>query len=77
MIASTASPFKFNDTVLSALGQNAEGKSEDELLNTLKDVSGMEIPKSLAELSSKRVRFTESVEPENMYDAVKSALGIK
>ena len=77
VIASTASPFKFNDTVLSALGQNAEGKSEDELLNTLKDVSGMEIPKSLAELSSKRVRFTESVEPENMYDAVKSALGIK
>ena len=77
IIASTASPFKFNDTVLSALGQNTDGKSEDELLNTLKDVSGMEIPKSLAELSSKQVRFTESVEPENMYDAVKSALEIK
>ena len=59
VIASTASPFKFNQSVLSALGMDNEtkGKNDFELLRLLSDVSGMEIPKSLKELKNKEKRF--------------------
>ena len=59
VIASTASPFKFNQSVLSALGMDNEtkGKNDFELLRLLSDVSGMEIPKSLKELENKEKRF--------------------
>ena len=59
VIASTASPFKFNQSVLIALeNHNAVlGKDEFTLLNELSEKSGMEIPKSLAELKNKPVAF--------------------
>ena len=59
IIASTASPFKFNQSVLIALeGHNSVvGKGEFELLEYLSEKSGMEIPNSLYELKTKPVVF--------------------
>ena len=61
VIASTASPFKFNESVLSALGMDSEceGKNDFELLQLLSDRCGMEIPKSLSALENKEKRFTD------------------
>lgn len=76
VIASTASPFKFNDSVLSALGENVDGKNDFELLDMLSERSGMIIPKSLKELNGKEKRFTTVCEKENMLDEVKKFLNV-
>ncbi len=76
VIASTASPFKFNEAVLTALGENVEGKDEFELLDALNAASGMEIPASLNELRVKEVRFTDVYEKTEMIDAVYKFLNI-
>ena len=59
VIASTASPFKFNQSVLIALKdyEFVVNKDEFTLLDELSHASNMEIPKSLAELKSKSVAF--------------------
>lgn len=76
VIASTASPFKFNEAVLTALGEDVKGKDEFELLDALHGVSGMEIPASLDELRVKEVRFTDVYEKTEMIDAVYKFLNI-
>lgn len=72
VIASTASPFKFNQSVLSALGKDAEINKKDdfELLELLSDVSGMEIPKSLGTLKGKEKRFTKVCNKNELLDTV-------
>ncbi len=76
VIASTASPFKFNEAVLSALGEDVAGKDEFELLDILSEKSGMEIPKSLNELRVKDIRFTDVYNKEDMVKAVYGFLSI-
>ncbi len=52
LLASTASPFKFNRAVLEALGQDTLGKDEFALLRELSFVTGQPVPVRLAELKS-------------------------
>ena len=68
VIASTANPFKFNSSVLSALvcKKELEDKDEFELLEMLADKGGIKIPKSLKELKNKFVRFNTVCERENL-----------
>ena len=73
VVASTASPFKFCDSVLGGLGVQPEGQGL-ELLDQLSRVSGEPVPAPLACLRSKQVRFTQSVEKDRMVDAVRSVL---
>ena len=75
IIASTASPYKFSGSVLSALGENTEA-SEFELVDKLAEVSGLAVPASLAALKDKDVRFTKVIDKTEMKDYVFSALGI-
>lgn len=77
IIASTASPFKFADTVLSALGVEPFGKSEFELLNLLSEKSDMDIPASLAKLKDKKVKFDEVIEKDEMVKSIKKAFKIR
>jgi len=68
VIASTASPFKFNQSVLIALdGHNSVvGKDEFELLDALSAKSGLNIPESLSELKTKPVIFDNTCEKNHM-----------
>ena len=68
VIASTANPFKFNESVINAIaGEGAsDGLDEFELLDKLCDISGMKIPVSLGELKTKEVRFTTVCNKEDM-----------
>jgi len=52
LLASTASPFKFNQTVLEALGRDPSGKDEFTLLDELAAITGQPVPAKLAELKS-------------------------
>lgn len=68
VILSTASPFKFNNAVLSAiLGEDAvKNKDEFELLDMLSGISGLVIPKSLGQLKNKEVRFGGKIQRDDM-----------
>lgn len=78
VIASTASPFKFNQSVLIALkGHNfVAGKDEFTLLDELSNISGMEIPKSLSELKNKLKLFNTVCEKDQMPQTVNEFLQI-
>lgn len=78
VIASTASPFKFSQSVLIALegcGYVA-GKDEFTLLDDLSAISEMNIPKSLAELKNKNRIFDVVCEKEQMPQVVNEMLNI-
>ncbi len=66
VVASTASPYKFNENVLKALGQDKPCQDEFERLAFLKEVSGLEIPKQLWELQTLEQRFTSACEKTDM-----------
>jgi len=69
VVASTASPFKFCDNVLGALGVT-ELASGTGLIDQLAQVSHLEAPKPLAELAGKKVRFTQVTDKEAMGERV-------
>ncbi len=73
VIASTASPYKFNKDVLSALGEDTNA-DDFTLLERLEVKSGMEIPAALAELKSKKRRFEGVIAKDEMYDLVQNYL---
>ncbi|MBQ8794375.1 MAG: threonine synthase, partial [Clostridia bacterium] len=75
VIASTASPYKFANSVLSAVSDK-KGNSEFETVKILSEVTNTEIPEPIKALENAEVRFKEICEKDNMLSAVYSALGI-
>ena len=69
VFASTASPYKFCDHVLSAIGEAPAGDGV-ELLDQLKSVSGVPVPRRLAELKGKQRRFDLTAEKQEMDNVV-------
>ena len=69
LVVSTASPFKFCDNVLGALGETrlAAGTA---VIDQLAEKTGIAPPASLAALKDKAVRFHESIAKEAMMDKV-------
>ncbi len=74
IVASTASPFKFCNSVLSALGVKDQKEGLD-ILDQLSEVTGLPAPAPLAGLRGKSVRFEDCVEKDHMLDAVQKMLG--
>jgi len=71
VIASTANPYKFNESVLEALGGEKPGVTDEfELLDCLSKISGLEIPQSLSSLKTKKVRFEKVCKKDTMKEAV-------
>lgn len=75
IIASTASPYKFSGSVLSAVGENTDAE-EFELVGRLSEISGLKVPASLAELKDKQVRFDRVIAKDEMKDFVFESLSI-
>ena len=75
VIASTASPYKFASSVLGAITDNIPG-DEYAQIDELNRISGLPVPKALAELKNKPVRFTGSIEKSEMEETVLKLLGI-
>ena len=73
IVASTASPFKFCNSVLAALGETSAASGLD-ALDQLTAKTGQPAPAPLAGLRDKAVRFTGVVEKDRMVDAVLSLL---
>lgn len=76
VIASTASPYKFSGSVLSALGENTD-KDEFDLVDELAKVSALKVPASLAALKDKDIRFKQVIDKTEMKNFVFDSLNIK
>lgn len=76
VIASTASPYKFADSVLKAVSDENAG-SEFGNVRLLKKITAAEIPAPIKALESAKVRFNEICDKDKMLNAVYSALEIK
>ena len=59
-IASTASPYKFSNAVLTALKENVENLNDFQKMERLNEISKVQIPKNLSALKNKPVRFNQS-----------------
>lgn len=78
VIASTANPYKFNKAVLEAItGKNIDKTDEFSLIDELSRLTGLEVPKELATLNEKQVRFNKTFEKNELLWAVTGALNIK
>ena len=75
VVVSTASPYKFCDSVLRAVGCGETG-SGTELIRTLSRVTDTAVPAPLEGLEKRERRFTGSVEKTEMTDAVLRMLGL-
>ena len=69
ILASTASPFKFSDSVLRSLGEENPPAGLD-AIDELGRRTGVQGPAPLCSLRGREVRFTGCVEPDGMYAPV-------
>ena len=76
VVASTASPYKFSNSVLDALGEFDAKADEFELVEKLSDISKLDVPESLAELKNKDIRFSSSIQKNDMINYVLKTLNI-
>ena len=70
VVVSTASPYKFNGSVLDALGVKTAGVDEFTLLDELQAKNSDPIPEGLASLCCKEVRHDGVCAPASMEEAV-------
>lgn len=73
VVVSTASPFKFCNSVLSALGESSDAPGT-ELIEKLSDFTGLPAPKPLKDLDKREKRFNLVVEKQDMKQTVKDFL---
>lgn len=78
IVVSTASPFKFANSVLSAIVPEGEieGKDDFELLDMLSKKAELNLPKSLSDLRNKPVVFKTTCEKNELYEVVSNMLNL-
>jgi threonine synthase len=69
IVVSTASPYKFSDSVLSSLSEKIP-TDEFEALEKLHNISGLEIPINLYSLKNSEKRFNKIIEKEQIPERV-------
>lgn len=79
IIVSTASPFKFNSSVLQSIQDAADLSEQNEisLLQAVSRVSGLKVPKALAELEHAPIRHRTVCAKEEMEAVVRKILAVK
>lgn len=70
VIASTANPYKFSAAVYEAIGGNIDTDDEFEIIDRLEKATSTKMPAPLAATRTKAVRFTGSVEKQDMSEVV-------
>ena len=70
LCASTASPYKFTNAVLQALGQNVDGLDDFKQLELLQSFANTRIPKNLAALSSAKILHEDICDKDEMAERV-------
>ena len=76
IIASTASPYKFGTSVMSAIDEKYKGMDDFALIDELEKVSGTKVPKAVEEIRSAPVLHDTVCETEDMQKTVEEILGL-
>ena len=76
VIASTASPYKFAKSVITAISDRYEGLDDFALCDALSALSGIRLPAAVEEIRTAPVLHDTVVAPEDMPEAVRKILGI-
>ena len=77
VIASTASPYKFAGSVMSAIDPKYKGQDDFKLIEELRKVSGTELPNAIKEIMNAEIRHNTECDVDQMEQTVKSILGVK
>ncbi len=76
VIASTASPYKFAESVMAAIDGKYKGMDDFALIDELSKVSGTKIPNAVEEIRSAAVLHDRVCETEKMQETVEEILGL-
>lgn len=74
VIASTASPYKFSRSVMTAIDSVYENLDEFELVDALEVISNVTIPNAVEEIRNAEILHTLECDPEEMEQTVKNIL---
>ena len=77
VIASTASPYKFAGSVMSAIDPKYIGQDDFKLIEELQKVSGTELPNAIKEIMNAEIRHNTECDVDQMEQTVKNILGVK
>ena len=77
VIASTASPYKFARSVMTAIDKNYDKKDDMELIDELNVLGGIKIPKAIEDIRTAPVLHNTVCEAEDMQKEVEKYLGIR
>ena len=76
LVASTASPYKFIHSVMTAIDEKYADTDEFELVDELSRISGTEIPKAIEEIRNADIRHRRECGADQMKETVKDILGV-
>lgn len=76
MVVSTASPFKFTRSVLTAIDPGHDKLTDFEMIDELSRLAGVKIPQAIEDIRTAPVRHTTVAEAGQMAEAVEAFLGI-
>ncbi len=76
VIASTASPYKFAKSVMTAIDSRYADVDDFDLIDSMEVVANVEIPKAVEEIRNAEVLHTLECDAEQMTETVKSILGV-
>ena len=77
VIASTASPYKFAGSVMSAIDPKYKGQDDFKLIEELQKVFGTELPNAIKEIMNAEIRHNTECDVDQMEQTVKNILSVK
>lgn len=76
VIASTASPFKFARSVMKAIDEKYDAKTDFELIDELSSLAGVKVPKAVEEIRTAPVLHNRQCQVGEMKDTVREFLNL-
>ena len=76
LVASTASPYKFVNSVMTAINEDYANVDEFELIDELSKLSCTEIPNAIEEIRNAQIRHNRECDADQMKETVKEILGV-
>ena len=76
LVASTASPYKFIHSVMTAIDDKYADADEFELIDELSRISGTAVPKAIEEIRNADIRHTRECDADAMKETVKEILEV-
>ena len=76
VIASTASPYKFARSVMTAIDDKYDALEEFDLIDSLEVISNVDIPNAVEEIRNAEILHTRECDADKMEETVKDILGV-